>query len=128
MLRLAHGVDEAPVRNADLLLVDSTSWHPQYAKDDSTGEKNHNTFHSSIEEWLQLIPSWEPKRTYLIHYGGFSDTNAHAGCPDPAWAGITGVLTESELRAHVRREAERLCRDLRVAQHGMRIPSDEPWP
>lgn len=128
MLRLAADVDEAPLHHADLLLVDSTSWHPQFAKDDPTGTKNHNTFHRSIEEWLALLPNLEPRRTYFIHYSGFSDSNTHEGCPDPEWATIRGVMSEGELRARIQREADRLSLDLRVAQHGMLIPSDEMWP
>jgi ribonuclease BN (tRNA processing enzyme) len=128
MLRLAPGVDDTPVRNADLLLVDSTSWHPQYAKDDPSGTKNHNTWHSSIEEWLGILPIWQPRRTYFIHYSGFSDSNAHESCPDPEWATIKGVMSEGELRTRIRREAERLSLDLRVAQHAMLVPSDEMWP
>ncbi len=128
MLHLAPGVDDSPARSADLLLVDSTSWHPQYAADDPTGMRHHNTYHRSVEEWLKQIPDWRPKRTYLIHYSGFSDSNVHAGCPDPEWATVTGVLTEPELRRHARREAERLGLDIRVAQHALLIPSDEPWP
>jgi ribonuclease BN (tRNA processing enzyme) len=128
MLCLAPGVDDSPARGADLLLVDSTSWHPQYAADDPTGLRHHNTWHRSIEEWLKQIPDWQPKRTYLIHYSGFSDNSPHVGCPDPTWATITGVLSEQELRARARRESERLRVDLRVAQHAMLIPADEPWP
>lgn len=128
LLRLADGVDDAPMRNADLLLIDSTSWHPQTAKDDPTGNKNHNTWHGSIEGWLQKIPIWNPKRTYFIHYSGFSDSNPHPDCPDPEWASITGVLSEGELRARIQREAGRLSLDLRVAQHGMLVPAHEPWP
>lgn len=128
MLRLADGVNDAPLRGADLLLVDSTSWHPQYAKDDSSATKNHNTWHRSIEEWLDVLPEWKPKRTYLIHYSGFSDSNLHEGCPDPAWTSIKGVMSEAELRLHAQREGERRGIDLRVAHQGMLIPNDEPWP
>jgi hypothetical protein len=128
MLRLAAGVDDAALRHADLLFVDSTSWHPQYAKDDPSGAKNHNTFHISIEEWLGLIPVWEPRRTYFIHYSGFSDSSPHEACPNPEWAAVKGVMSEGELRSRVQREAERLSLDLRVAQHGMVVPSDEMWP
>jgi len=128
MLHLQPGVDDAPVRDADLLLVDSTSWHPQYAADDPTGMRHHNTWHRSVEEWLTQIPVWRPKRTYLIHYSGFSDSAPHAGCPDPEWVKINGVLSEQELRVQARRESERLGLDLRVAQHAMLVPVDEPWP
>ena len=128
MLRLAEGVDEAPLHEADIVLVDSTSWHPQFAKDDPSGRKNHNTWHCSIEEWLEVLPRWRPKRAYLIHYSGFSDSNAHEDCPDPAWAEIKGVMRETDLRVHARREGERRHLDLRVAYQGMRIPDDEPWP
>lgn len=128
MLRLAPGVDDAPVRNADLLLIDSTSWHPQYARDDPQAERHHNTWHGSIEEWLTLLPAWRPKRTYWIHYSGFSDGNDHVGCPRPEWSAITGVMTDRELRSHTAREAERLGLDIRVARHGLLIPADEGWP
>jgi phosphoribosyl 1,2-cyclic phosphodiesterase len=128
MLHLLPDVDDTPVRDADLLLVDSTSWHPQYASDDATGMRHHNTWHRSVEEWLTQIPIWRPKRTYLIHYSGFSDSTAHTGCPNPEWAKITGVLSEMELRAQTKRESERLGIDLRVAQHAMLVPVDEPWP
>jgi ribonuclease BN (tRNA processing enzyme) len=128
MLRLEKDVDDSPLRQADLLLLDSTSWHPQYAADDPTAARHHNTWHRSVEEWLSIIPDWRPKRTYLIHYSGFSDSNPHPACPDPEWIKIKGVLSEHELRLHARREAERLKLDLRVAQHAMLIPSDEPWP
>ena len=128
LLRLAPNVDDAPLHDADVMLIDSTSWHPQPAKDDPTGVKNHNTWHGSIEEWLALLPEWQPRRTYWIHYSGFSDSNEHPDCPDPQWQGITGVLSERELQFHTQREAKRLGLDLQVARHGMVIPADDPWP
>ena len=128
LLRLADGVDDAPLHDADVLMIDSTSWHPQTAKDDATSAKNHNTWHGSIEEWLTLLPVWRPKRTYWIHYSGFSDSSPHETCPQPEWAAIKGVLTEEEFRLHTRHEAERLSMDIRVARHGLRIPADDPWP
>jgi ribonuclease BN (tRNA processing enzyme) len=128
LLRLADGVDDGPLRDADLLFIDSTSWHPQTAGDDPAATKNHNTWHGSIEEWLSLIPVWHPKRTYLIHYSGSSDVHPHPDCPDPAWAQIKGPLSESELESQVRRVAEKLKLDLRVARHAMLIPHDEAWP
>jgi hypothetical protein len=90
--------------------------------------RHHNTYHRSVEEWLVQLPLWRPKRTYLIHYSGFSDAAPHAGCPDPEWVKIKGVLSEQELRAQAKRESDRLGVDLRVAQHAMLLPIDEPWP
>ncbi|MGI8969491.1 MAG: MBL fold metallo-hydrolase [Dehalococcoidia bacterium] len=128
MLCLADGVSDARLREADLLLIDSTSWHPQYAKDDPTGRRNHNTFHGSIEEWLKLLPVWRPKRTYWIHYSGYSDRKRHENCPDAAWQTIVGPLAETDLLAHTHREANRLGMEIGVARHGMLVPFDEPWP
>lgn len=128
MLRLADGVDPHPLIGADLLLIDSLSWHPQFAKDDPTGQKNHNTWHGSIEEWLTLLPVWRPKRTYWIHYSGFSDSREHEACPSDTWRAIKGPLSEQELAAATHREAERLGLDIRVARHGLLTPTSDPWP
>ena len=128
LLRLAEGVDDAPLHDLDLLFIDSTSWHPQTAGDDPSSVKNHNTWHGSIEEWLGMLSIWKPKRTYFIHYSGFSDDHPHTGCPDPVWAQIRGPLSESELEAQITRAGAQLGRDLRLARHGMLIPTDEAWP
>jgi len=128
LLRLADGVDDTPLHDVDLLFIDSTSWHPQTAGDDPTAAKNHNTWHGSIEEWLRLLPVWKPKRTYFIHYSGFSDSNPHKDCPEPAWASINGPLSEHELETQLRSAGESHGLDLRMARHAMLIPVDEAWP
>lgn len=95
-------------QGADVLFIEASTWN-----------RNPDTGHTSIQDGLELVRRWRPKRTYLVHYSGYEDArHAHSE--------VNGPLTYAELEAVVRRHAPEL--DIRVARHGMIIPLDEDWP
>ncbi len=100
--------DHPAWHGADVCFIESNTWNP-----------NPDTGHQRIQDALELLRSWRPKRTYLIHYSGFEDTLHPA-------AEVNRPLTRAELAQVVARHACDL--DVRVARHGMMFPLDEPWP
>ena len=97
------------LRDADVCFMHTTNWH-----------EASFTGHHCAADALRLIDLWQPKRTYLSHYSGFHD----AKHPDDEIANC--AMDSRQLTAAV--DQVRGSRDLRIAQHGVIIGLDEPWP
>jgi len=109
------------VRDADVLFLDSTTWHPR----PSMG-------HISILEGLALANSWRARRLYWTHYSGNEDLQTKVPSLNPV-AEVPGVrvarpLTDLELHWLAGRVSQILDRDIRYAYPGMTLPDTEPWP
>jgi ribonuclease BN (tRNA processing enzyme) len=93
---------------ADVLFIEANTWN-----------RNPDTGHQSIQDALELVHRWRPKRTYLVHYSGYEDARYPHG-------EVSGPLTHDNLMRVVRRHAGDF--DIRMARHGAILPLDDPWP
>ncbi len=109
------------VRDADVLLLDSTTWHPHPA-----------IGHISIREGLALTRAWRARRLYWTHYSGHEDLR-DAQTPLNPLIDLPGLtvrrpLTEPEMHWLAGRVSVMLDYDVRYAYPGMTLPDTEPWP
>jgi hypothetical protein len=109
------------VRDADVVLLDSTTWQPR-----------PQMGHISILEGLALTQAWRTRRLYWVHYSGNEDlqSRTHAFNPVVDLPGVRVMrpLTDPELHWLAGRVSTILERDVRYAYPGMTIPDTEPWP
>jgi phosphoribosyl 1,2-cyclic phosphodiesterase len=108
------------VHDADVLLLDATSWHPA----PSYG-------HISILEGLALARRWRAQRTYWIHHsipsapGREAPLNPVVALPDIE---VRRELTEAELHWLAGRVSATLALDIRVAYAGLTLGLIDAWP
>lgn len=109
------------VRDADVLFLDSTTWHPRPAK-----------HHISIREGLLLAQRWRAQRLYWVHYSGSEDLDSTDAPLNPVLdlpeIRVARALTDPELRWLAGRVSGLLGRDVRYAYAGMTLPDTEGWP
>jgi glyoxylase-like metal-dependent hydrolase (beta-lactamase superfamily II) len=94
--------------DADVLLLDSNTWHPA-----------EWTWHQSVLGNLRLVDTWRPKRAYMIHYSGYEDREHR---DDP----IHGPLAQERLRQELHRLAP--GGHIEPAEHGMILGDTVAWP
>ena len=106
------------VRDADVLFLDSTTWHPRPSQG-----------HVSIVEGLALARTWRARRLYWIHYSG-SEKQEPPLNPVVALPGVRVArpLTDPELHWLAGRISQMLDFDVRAADPGMTLPDTEDWP
>ena len=106
------------IRDADVLFIDSTTWHPR----PSLG-------HISVLEGLALARSWRARRLYWIHYSGSEKIeqplNPVVSLPQVR---VARALTDPEMHWLAGRVSSILDFDVRVAYPGMTLPDTEDWP